>query len=286
METLSKNFFACVFSSLLALRQLWNFPGACKIMWLNEVSLDCTSAHWPRAIHDSCIFVKQLHIQSDSPHPPHPQTESHYSACFALRGSSCICSTRTPAFVSFLLIFKEPPLKTQCPCRKSAGTRHCCAASYQKVCVNSLCGENAAQGGIEFLWGKFEPFIKVFEVEQKRRRRCVVPFRGHWEVVFPRACAFASRQYRQHPEWAWKAIIMSAVVVSLWGRSAKLCSSHYQRLSVFHPFLFRVSNDTQDSELATVRFCVCLVEPPSTDVHLIWLDTAVPTLAAVTWCEI
>lgn len=36
---------------------------------------------------------------------------------------------------------------------------------------------------------------------------------------------------RRLPEWAWKAIIVSAVVVSLWDRSPKLCSSHYQRLS-------------------------------------------------------
>lgn len=50
----------------------------------------------------------------------------------------------------------------------------------------------------------FELLIKVFEVEQRRRRRCVVPFRGHREVVFPRGCACASLQsragFRNEPE--------------------------------------------------------------------------------------
>lgn len=46
-------------------------------------------------------------------------------------------------------------------------------------CVNLLHGENAAWGGKEvFLegWGQFEPFIKVFEVEQRRQRCCLCAF--------------------------------------------------------------------------------------------------------------
>lgn len=141
-----------------------------------------------------------------------------------------VATVRQHLFLFYLFLKRHH--ETRRPRCKSLGTGRRCSAGHRKrLCDFAVWRKRSMRRHRISFGGKFEPFIKVFEVEQRRRRRCVVPFRGHWEVVFPRACAFASLQYRRHPEWAWKAIIMSAVVVSLWDRSPKLCSSHYQRLS-------------------------------------------------------
>lgn len=285
MEAWNKNFFACAILCLLALRQLLNFPSACKIMWLNEVSLDCTSARWPRAIHDSCIFLKQLHIQSDSPRQSH--ITLHVSLYW---GSPCIWNPSHARISLYSFWFLKSHHERQCPCYKWLGTGRRCSAGYRNVCVNMLCSKNAARGGMEFLWGKFEPFIKVFEVEQRRRRRCVVSFsrsRGGCIPTSLRLCITAI------PPASRMSLKSHYYVCSCCVLVGQKCETLQQQLFsiLFFFFLqpqdeFRVSSDTKDCDFATVLCRVCLPERPPADVQLVWLDTPVPTLAAVTWCEI
>lgn len=98
--------------------------------------------------------------------------------------------------------------------------------------------------------GKFESFIKVFEVEQKRRRRCVVPFRGHREVVFPGACASASLQSPPASRMSLESHYCVCSCCVLVGQKSETLQQPLPTAEYFHPFFSRL---TMNSRWAMTR---------------------------------
>lgn len=149
---------------------------------------------------------------------------------------------------------------------------------------------------ISFRGEKFEPFIKVFEVEQRRRRRCVVPLSRSPRGCIPRSLRLRIAAVPPASRMSLESHYYVCSCCVLVGQKSKTLQQPLPTAEYFHTFFFppprdefKVSSDTQGEEFAVCAFLYMFTgttPPPPNDKRLIGLDTLVSTSAAVTWREI